>query len=354
MMRLFSISMIISTAVVNSVAAQENLPLLRSSVSSGSERLALYSYTEFLKENPSVSALNAVNTQMRNLAFAIFENNSLPQTGIIFRQGRLAPVLSYDDNINNGNRNTSFDLGGFVFEGSPETIAKEGVVIGAEIGGTLRYAYDRGRYLDVSGGLSAVYSPEHEISKYTALINVCSRNHVRDWTFVDFCANAAGQSTNLSESVSYAANMSVTQLFSLGGYDHEVTGSLEQNYFENYDQAQLGGVLTTSLGTPGSITVGFELGEDVTDELHLNNRIYVSYNTSVFQRPLSFKIERELYDGGTFFGQDRVDETLTLGVRTRVSEQITVGITARRNESTIDFYDYDTIGLSLGFTGFQF
>jgi hypothetical protein len=333
--------------------AQDSIPILRSSVNSGSERLALYSYTEYLKSNQSLGALNAVNTQMQRLAFPILGGQQL-QTGVISRQGRAAPVLSYDDNINGGSRNASFELGGFVFEGSPETIAKESVVVGAEVGGTLRYAYGRGRFVDVSGGLSAVYSPEHDLSKYTASVSVCSKNHVQGWTFVDFCVGAGGQSTDLSDSINYTASTAVTQLFSFGGYDHEATGSLEQNYFEDYDQAQFGAALTTSLGTPGSVTVGFEVGEDVDDTLHLNNRLYASYNTSAFQRPVSFQIERGLYDGGTFFGQDRVDETLTLSLRTRVSEQITIGVTARQNNSSVDFYDYETIGFSLGITGFQF
>lgn len=351
-MKLLSCLILATVTTVCPALAQDAIPVLRSSVSSGSERLALYSYTEFLKVNPSLDALNVVNTQMQRLAFPILDGQL--QTGVISRQGRAAPVLSYDDNINGGNRNASFELGGFVFEGAPNTISKEGVVVGAEVDGTLRYAYGRGRYLDVSGGISAVYSPEYDQAKYTASVNVCSKNHVQDWTFVDFCASAAGQSTDLSESVSYVVSGSVTQLFSFGGYDHEVRGSLEQNYFEDYDQAQLGAALTTSLGTPGSVTIGFEVGEDVADELHLNNRIHVSYNTSVFRRPVSFQVERGLYGGGTFFGQDRVDEALVLGVRTRVSEQITVGITARQNRSTIDFYDYNAIGLSFGFTGFQF
>ena len=345
---------IVTTVVTaaTSVTAQDSIPILRSSMASGSERLALYSYTQYLKSNQSISALNAVNDQMQRLAFPIL--NGLPQTGVISQQGTVAPVLSYDDNINGGNQNASFELGGFTFEGSPETIAKEGIVVGAEVGGTLRYAYGRGRFLDVSGGLSAIYSPKHDLSKYAASLNVCSKNHIQGWTYVDFCARANGQSMSLSESVSYTASTAVTQLFSFAGYDHEATATLEQSYFEDYDQAQFGSALTTSLGTLGSVAVGFEVGEDVDDTLHLNNRFYATYNTSAFQRPVSFQIERGLYDGGTFFGQDRVDETFTLGLRTRVSKQITVGITARKNDSSVDFYDYQTIGFSFGITGFQF
>jgi hypothetical protein len=333
--------------------AQDAIPILRSSVSSGSERLALYSYTEFLKKSPSVRTLNIVNNQMQRLAFPIIDNGQ-PQTGIILRQGSLAPILSYDDNINGGNRNSSFELGGFVFEGAPATIAKQGIVLGGEVGGTLRYAYGRGRYLDVSGGLSAVYSPEYSLLKYAASASVCSKNHVKGWTFVDFCASAGGQKTDLSDSVGYAASMSVTQLFSLGGYDHQIEGSLKQNYFEDYNQFQFGGALTTSLGNPGSFTVGFGLGEDVNGKLHLNNRVYVGYNTSLFERPMSFQIERAVYDGGTFFGQNRVDKTLVLSMRSQISKQMTLSINARRNDSTIDFYKSDTIGFSFGFTGFQF
>lgn len=352
-MKTFIFSAIIGLATALPLAAQDRIPVLKSSALSGSERLALYSFTEHLKDEKSVAALNVVNARMRRLAFPVFETGE-PQTGVIFKLGRLSPIIAYDDNINGGNRSAEFDVGGFTFSGDPRFVAKEGFVFGGELGGTLRYAYGRGRYLDLSGGLSAVYSPKHDISKYAAGVSACSRNHVQEWTFLDFCARANKLFTDIDTSTSYSLSTSGTQLFTLAGFDHEATVGVKKSFFDEYDQLSASVELATSLGKPGSISVGLEVGETVEGENSLENRISLGYRTEFLNRPLSATLSRTTFGGGSFFGMSREDETYGLSLRTNVTSQISVGFSARSNDSTIDFYSFDSISLDIGVTGITF
>lgn len=339
--------------LASQTAAQDAIPVLRSSLSSGSERLALYSYTEYLKSSRDPRLLNAVNKQMERQAFSILEGQPAPR-GLLFKRGNIAPVLSYDDNVNGGNRNSTFDLGGFTFKGDPKYLAKESIVFGAEAGGALRYAYGRGRYFDLSGGVSAVHSPKYDLQKYNAGVSLCSRNHIQGWTFADFCARANRQKTDLSTDTSYSLSASGSQLFSLGKFDHELTATVEKNYYDNYNQAAVGMSLGTSLGKPGSVTFGFKVGEKVSNELHLDNSIFANYRTNIADRPVSFQLARSAYKGGSFFGQDRKDEMISFSVSTQLTKQVAVSLVAKHNDSSVDFYSYDSVGVNFGITGWQF
>jgi len=335
------------------LAAQDRIPVLKSSAFSGSERLALYSFTEHLKTDPSVGALNVVNARMQRLAFPIFETGQ-PQTGLLLKMGRVSPILSYDDNINGGNRSAEFDVGGFTFSGDPRFLAKEGIVVGGEVGGTLRYAYGRGRYVDLSGGVSAVYSPKHDISKYAVGLSACSRNHIQGWTFLDVCARANKLFTELDSSTSYAISTKGTQLFSFAGFDHEASVGLRKAFYDGYNQASTSFELVTSLRKPGSVSLELEVGERVDGENALKNRIALGYRTEVMERPVSLSVSRSVFEGSSFFGRVREDENLALSVRASITPQISLGITSRKNDSTVDFFSYDSISLDLGITGFTF
>ena len=352
-MKNFVIGAILSFLSAAPLAAQDRIPVLKSSAFSGSERLALYSFTEHFKTDRSVAVLNAVNSRMQRLAFPIFETGT-PQTGLLLKTGRVSPILSYDDNINGGNRSSDFDVGGFTFSGDPKFLAKEGVVIGGEVGGTLRYAYGRGRYFDLSGGLSAVYSPRHEISKYAIGVSACSRNHIQGWTFVDFCARGNKLFTELDTSTSHAISTTGTQLFSFAGFDHEASIGVRQSFYDSYDQTIASFELTTSLGRPGSVSLGVEVGEHVNGANALMDRIVLGYRTEVLNRPVSFSMSRSVFDGSSFFGLDREDKNYGLSVKASITRQISLGISARRNESTVEFFSYDSISLDLGIAGFTF
>lgn len=335
------------------LAAQDKIPVLRSSASSGSERLALYSFTEHLKQTKDIAVLNIVNNQMQRLAFPIFDNGK-SQNGLLFKQGMISPIFSYDDNINGGNRNSDFEVGGFNFSGDPKFLAKEGIVVGAEVGGALRYAYGRGRYLDLSAGVSAVYSPKYDIEKYALGLSACSRNHIQGWTFLDFCARANRQITDLDSSTSYSISSTGTQLFSFAGYDHELSLGIQKNFSEDFDQKTASLEIVTSLGKPGSISLGLEVGETVKGKNSLRDRISLGYRTNFKDRPLNFALSRTTFDGGTFFGQTRKDESYALSVRTSLSPRVSIGLTARKNDSTVDFYSYDSISLDVGVIGLTF
>lgn len=345
---------VVGLLVLSATMAQaQNVELVRSSLNAGSERLALYSVSEFIKLQPDPQALNLLEQLMTNQSFRL--DGRAPDPGLIRTNLGLTPILTYDDNINGGNRNSSFLLGDSLrFTVDPNAVAKEGLVLGAGLSAGLRYGYGRGRYLDARSSVSAVYSPEHDLEKYSTFLEFCSRNQVQGWTFVDGCISTQTLDTDLGYSRENEASLSAVQLFTAGGFDHQVTGTLGRNFTDEFGQTTLGAEITTSLGAPGAISVGFEFGEEVTDRHVLRERFSVSYATRIGDRPVGLSFSATNQRGSAFLGDVREDVTTVFGASTRLTDQISVNARYTHNSSTVDFFEYDSFGVGVNFTGFSF
>jgi hypothetical protein len=262
--------------------------------------------------------------------------------------------LTWHDNINGGNRNSTFELGGVQFRFDERSIALSGILVGASFETETRIAYARGQYLRVNGRASAAYSPEHEIGRYSIDGSVCSENFIRGWMFLDICGSGYRLIEDLDTSNSYALSASVTNLLSFAGGHHEVSFGIRREFFEDYDQTAASVDWMGSYGSMGLWDASISVGMDVPGQLALSNAFSLGYTNIILDRPTRFVVSRTIYDGGRFFGAYREDERYAIGIDTRVNEDIRVGASAVSNRSTVDFYTYDSIVLSLNITGFRF
>lgn len=334
-------------------AISQSAEVVRSSIESGSERLSLYSTSKFVEGQPDADVLRVLDQIMRNQAFRL--DGSTPPAEVISTTIAVSPILAYDDNINGGNRNNSFTLGEFLtFTVAEDAVAKEGVVLGAGLETGLRYGYGRGRYLDARSSVSGVYSPEHELFKYSTFVELCSRNHLFGWTFVDGCATTQSLDVDLGKSREEAVRLSATQLFTAGGFDHELTGSVGRNWISDFEQDNFQTRLTTSIGELGSVAVAVELGEEDGTNHVQRERLSLGYNTRIADRRFAFSYSRAQSRGSMFLGDVREDVTSAYGVSTRINDRFSINARYTNNDSTVDFFSYSSIGVGVGITGFSF
>ena len=339
-------------ASVSSASAQ-NADVLRSSLDSGNERLALFSASKYVAAQPDPTVLRLLGQLMPLQAFRL--DGATPDNHIIRRQINLSPVVAYDDNINGGNRNSSFTLGDtLTFTVDEDARAKEGVVLGAAINANMRYGYGRGDYLDAAGSFSAVHAPTEDLEKYNYGFSLCSRNHIQGWTFLDGCATTQSQIVDLGTAREDAVRLTATQLLQAGGYDHALSATFGHVWFTNFEQNTYASSLTTSLGKLGSASITLDLGDAVDGAHAQRERLTLNYVTSIADRTFSFSASQANARGSMFLGDLREDVTTTFGVRTDLTDQISVNIRLTDNASTVDFFEYRSVSVGFGFTGFSF
>lgn len=336
-----------------SMAGAQDVDILRSSLQSGNERLALFSASKFIERQPDPNVLRLLGQLMPQQGFNL--DGTRPDNAILSSRANVAPIVAYDDNINGGNRNSSFTLGEVLtFTVDENARAKEGVVLGGAINASLRYGYGRGDYLDVAGSYSAVHAPRENLEKYTYGFSICSRNHLQGWSFLDGCATTQSQEVDLGTTREDALRLTGTQLFQAGGYDHAASGTIGRTWFSDFEQDTFAASLSSSLGDFGSGSATLDLGEDVADTHTLRERLTLNYVTTIADRLVGFSVSRGSARGSSFLGDVREDTTTTFGVRTTLTDQLSANIRFTDNRSTVDFFEYSSVSVGFGINGFSF
>ena len=91
---------------------------------------------------------------------------------------KIAPSVTYSNNINGGNPNKKLVLGNLEFDGDPNLVAKQGIVGNLNLNAFNRVTFGEGDYITTSLASALSYSLEHDISYSNASANICSKNKV--------------------------------------------------------------------------------------------------------------------------------------------------------------------------------
>lgn len=316
---------------------------------SGSERLRMFAFGKLLETG---SAPRAAVVQMKqNLTGQGFYYG--PGTKrVIATEKWVGPVLRYDGNINGGVLQDSFTLNGFVFDAAPDFKAKAGGVAGLSGGAVARVAWANGRYAEARISAEGVWSPEHRIGRSNAELALCSRNHLRGWTFVDLCHSISGSSRALASSLSQDSTLSITQLFQMGNAYHELTAELAQAQYDIGDQASVKltwGAVWNKAATKLSLT----RYAPVPGETALQNRVAADVQWRVNGRSVGVGVWHQRADGGAFLGQPRSDTASGISVTYQLRPGTTAQIGYMVNHSSVDFFDHAQASVNLRFEGLR-
>jgi hypothetical protein len=153
-----------------------------------SERLQLRCLTTLLQEGRLRSdyvlrADSILALQGYERRFGLVSAPSDPIVGF-----SLFPILQYSSDVNGGNLPGELALGNFVFLPDPELERKSGLIVGAGVGSEIRFLLGEGRYVDIDLTATYGYSPEHSLDVSSFIGGICSKNHLVNWWYLDFCA----------------------------------------------------------------------------------------------------------------------------------------------------------------------
>lgn len=270
---------------------------------------------------------------------------------VILLDRSAGPTLAYDSNINGGLTQDSFSVGGLLFEADPDLRAVPGVVAGIGAGGIGRLAWSPGRYVEAAVGGAAGWAPASALGVLDGSVKLCSRNHLRRWTFLDACLLQGWSARDLTDQSVTRGSLALSTIFDTDDGWHEITGQLDRTDFEEYSQ------VTTTLGLASvwgkAVTdTSLTLGVPVEGTTALAHRIALDVHWVMANRPVSLSLWRATARGGSFLGISREDESIGLSYQwqARGGPQFEIGVT--RRESTADIYDQVDASFRIRFDGF--
>ena len=212
-----------------------------------------------------------------------------------------------------------------------------------------------GRYVNYGLGASYAYSPEHDIGIERRFATVCSKNHVRNWWYLDGCVRSSFVHKELTEETRNSISLSTSKLFTTSeDVHHEVSVGGTRVYDEDYEQDQLSVGFETIYSNGWYSTVDATIGEDVDGEIAVQNAVSASLSLPVFERSLTISASYSEADGAKLFGIERADYTTSVSASYNVYRNIDVVAGYTETDSTIDYFDKSSPSFSVRFEPIRF
>ena len=266
--------------------------------------------------------------------------------------GVLFPDVYYSENINGGNPNKKLVLGNLEFDGDPNLIAKEGLMIGLNASGSGRQTIGTGRYLDGHANFSYGFSPEHDLSIQSANFSLCSKNRFKDNVHADLCVSSSKLDKQITTDSTKSIKASVSKLsfVDLGAFNEGRLSILRlstDDYSQNQFEASVDAIHRDNLATSFRLKVG----QGVTGQLALKYGFGISSTTILVGRKYTFGVNHEYSDGGMLFGVNRSDRSTNISVSTHLNTSTMLKVGYWERNSSINYFDqrYPTIRLTHSF-----
>lgn len=265
------------------------------------------------------------------------------------------PIFTYSDNINGGNSPEPLVLGNLTFTGQEDLFRKEGFLAGLGLGVSGRYIHDEGKYLTYGVNASYAHSPQHGIGVTTASANVCSMNHVKNWWYIDVCANSSRLRKDITDSTNSNVSVKSSKVFESGdGVYSEASFGINRYFAESYTQNQLifGYNTIHSNGVFSALNV--TLGESVENELTTKFALRGRISTRLANKLLTLTASYSKADGGKLLGVDRSEDTYSVSATYPIWRNFRATVGYRTTDSFIDYFDVSTPSFGIQFAPIKF
>ena len=267
----------------------------------------------------------------------------------------VTPILDYETDINGGNPNKPLKLGNLTFTGDPNLVREEGIVVGAGAGAYGRYLAGEGRYLDYGIGASYAHSFEYDIGIERRFASLCSKNHIKNWWYIDGCASSSYVDKDLTEDTRNKISVTASKLFmSSSNSHHQASASVKRVYDEDYEQNQVSLGFETIHSNGWHTAVSATIGESIDGEIAVREAVSASLALPVRNRRLTVSTSYSEADGAKLLGVERAEETWAFSASYNIYKNVDVSIGYTETDSTIDYFDVATPTVSISFEPIRF
>ena len=316
------------------------------------DRLHVYSYIKKLERK--VVPEQTANQLIRSFASIGFSSKNIleePKRNLSF-----FPFINYSSNLNGGNPKGALQLGNATYTGNSLLEKRSGLLAGLGTNASLRSYTGYGKYIDTQGSLAISKSLESDDHILFTLVNACSKNHLKNWWFIDVCAHTQNEKKEISTFEDQTVNLSLAKIFDddVGSF-HLIRGGISRNSENNIDQNQQFFTLQSIWPNGYSTSIKLTLGEDVPNQLALKNKIDAGVRLSQFKIDnLSLNLSYEIKDGGVLLGFPRDDKQSAISLAFSLNENIGISVGYSNVDSSIDYYDQSSPFISVNFKQISF
>lgn len=316
------------------------------------DRLLVYSYIKKLEGK--VVAEQRANQLLRSFASIGFSSKNIWEEPK--RNLSVFPFINYSSNLNGGNPKGALQLGNATYTSNSLLEKRSGLLAGLGANASLRSYTGYGKYIDTQGSLAISKALESDDYILFTLLNACSKNHLKNWWFIDVCAHAQNEEKEISSFEKQTLNLSFAKIFDgdVGSF-HLIRGGISRNSENNIDQNQHFFALQSIWPKGYSTSIQLTLGEDVPNQLSLKNKVDAEVRLSQFKIDnLSLQLSYEQKDGGFLLGFPRDDQQSAISLAFSLNENIEISVGYSNVDSSIDYYDQSSPFISVNFKPISF
>ena len=172
------------------------------------DRLLVYSYIKKLEGK--VVPEQTANQLIRSFASIGFSSKNILEEPK--RNLSVFPFINYSSNLNGGNPKGALQLGNATYTSNSLLEKRSGLLAGLGANASLRSYTGYGKYIDTQGSLAISKSLESDDYILFTLVNACSKNHVKNWWFIDACAHTQNEKKEISTFEDQTVNLSFAKI----------------------------------------------------------------------------------------------------------------------------------------------
>ena len=316
------------------------------------DRLLVYSYIKKLEGK--VVPEQTANQLIRSFASVGFSSKNILEEPK--RNLSVFPFINYSSNLNGGNPKGALQLGNATYTSNSLLEKRSGLLAGLGANASLRSYTGYGKYIDTQGSLAISKSLESDDYILFTLVNACSKNHLKNWWFIDVCAHTQNEKKEISTFEDQTVNLSFAKIFDddVGSF-HLIRGGISRNSENNIDQNQHFFALQSIWPNGYSTSIQLTFGEDVPNQLSLKNKVDAEVRLPQFKIDnLSLQLSYEQKDGGFLLGFPRDDQQSAISLAFSLNENIGISVGYSNVDSSIDYYDQSSPFISINFKQISF
>ncbi|CUH53064.1 hypothetical protein [Shimia marina] len=267
-------------------------------------------------------------------ALALYGQLDTKPSGSI--QTNILPVFGYDSNLNGGVPHTRVDINGVTFTVLEQDRAVAGFEAGLSVGVRGQYFLAKGHRL--SGAVAARYEQaiSHDIASSELIANACYHYDSPKWTYGEACLTAGQFRTELSETESRSARVTLGRVLDTGRFPSALQMGFSRNATTDADYDQILGAYKTN-----TQNMTFELGAASTlrsTGFAPDHSIYTAITRPIFKRPVTATLRYSVADGGTFLGLKRREEQSAIQLSLPVSRSISLNVSYANTRSNLAYF----------------
>ena len=265
----------------------------------------------------------------------------------------LRPLVVYDSNINGGLPFDTIALGAFRFTVDEDTRARAALTIGARASAAVDIPLAQGLMANAFAQIGRRHAPEYDSNITDRSIGGCLRYTADSWRYVDGCLSKADLENERSKARSRMRSLSVGHLFASTSATHELSVTLMQQRIDGQEQNRIRLASRSMIRDFGAVDAGVTLGERIEGHLKPTFAADLGYGAIVRGRPTRVSVSYAEERGGTLFGRNRSESTLTIRASRTLARNLMAYVSHKSTSSSIPEFDNESWGFGLEYSGFR-